>query len=58
MKKMELIEILQNDKRPMDAEVEVYLECINNDTEIWGRITGVTYDERLKSLHFTGEYEE
>lgn len=58
MKKIELIEMLQNDNRPMDVEVEVYLDCINNDTGIWARITGLTYDKKLKSLHFTGEYEE
>lgn len=50
--------MLQNDNRPMDAEVEVYLDCMNNDTGIWARITGLTYDKKLKSLHFTGEYEE
>ncbi|MFJ8528287.1 hypothetical protein [Bacillus sp. NPDC094106] len=58
MTKTELIEMLQHDNRPMDAEVEVYLECINNDTDIWGKITGLKYDKRLKSLHLTGEYEE
>lgn len=58
MKKAELIKLLQEDNRPMDAEVEIYLECMNNDEGMWGKVTGLKYDKKMKSLHLIGEYEQ
>ena len=58
MKKDELIKLLQEDKQPMEAEIQIYMECTNNDEGFWGEVTGLKYDKRTKSLYLTGEYEE
>lgn len=58
MKKGELLKLLQEDTQPMDAEIEIYMECTNNDEGFWGAVTGLKYDKHTKSLHLTGEYEE
>ena len=56
MTKGEILKILQEDKSPMNTEMEIYLECTNNDTGIWGRITGLSYFNN--KLGFDGDYEE
>jgi len=58
MTKGELIKLLQEDKQPMDTEVEIYLECTNDDKGILGKITDLTYEKKFKALHLMGEYEE
>ena len=56
--KEQIIKMLQEDNKPMDTEVEIYLECTNNDSGIWGKITDLSYDKKSKLLYFNGEYEE
>ena len=58
MTKGELIKLLQEDKQPMDTEVEIYLECTNDDKGILAKVTDLTYEKKFKSLHLMGEYEE
>ena len=49
--------MLQEDKTPMDTEVGIYLECMNNDCGIVGKITGVSFSKNF-GLKIEGEYEE
>jgi len=58
MTKGELINILQKDNSSLDTPIIIYLECTNNDIEIYGRIEELTYDKKHKELHIVGTYEE
>lgn len=56
--KRQLIQMLEEDKRPMDSEVAIYLECTNDDKGILGTITNVEYSKTFNNLMVYGEYEE
>jgi len=58
MTKRELIDILQKDKSSLDTPIIIYLECANNDTEIYGKIGELTYNKKYKELSIIGTYEE
>lgn len=58
MTKKELIKLLQNDKSPDNIQVNIYLECINNDTGIFAKLVGTNYDKRFKELTINGTYQE
>lgn len=58
MTKGDLIKMLQEDNSPLDIPINIYLECTNNDTGIYGEIEKLTYDKRFKKLNIIGEYEE
>lgn len=58
MTKEQLIKMLQEDKQPMDTEISIYLDCINNDISIVGSVNRIEWNENFKSLMILGEYEE
>jgi len=58
MTKGELIDMLQKDNSSLDTSIVIYLECTNNDTEIYGKIEELTYNKKHKELHIIGTYKE
>jgi hypothetical protein len=58
MTKGKLLRMLQEDKKPMDTEVQIYLQCTNDDKGILGNVTDVEWSKTFKSLILNGEYEE
>lgn len=59
MTKGELIQLLQEDVSPLDTEVDIYLDCTNNDAGISGKLNDfIRYDEKFKTLSLYGDYEE
>lgn len=58
MTKGELIKMLQDDPKPLDTPIEVYLECTNNDKGVLGTITGLDYAKDFQALHLEGTYAE
>lgn len=57
MTKGELIEMLKSDDKPMNTEIEVYLECLNDDAGQYGELDDMKFDKHTKKLTLTGTYE-
>lgn len=58
MTKGELIKMLQDNQKPLDTPIEIYLACTNDDKGIVGTITGLDYAKNFQALHLEGTYEE